>query len=149
MPMMAFLGLTLCCMRRGSKKRIPGVIYNIDQPALVPSLGWRGRVEGAGTAARLGLALRTLDVQISWEGLKRPSPDSGGPFASLEIVFKRPASSGQGSEYQLHQPEEVRGSRFQLVWHFGKFLLSDGCKNLPAQLMRDSCLGCSDSWSSA
>ncbi|KAK9868990.1 hypothetical protein WJX84_004562 [Apatococcus fuscideae] len=91
----------------GSKKRIPGVIYNIDQPALVPSLGWRGRVEGAGTAARLGLALRTLDVQISWEGLKRPSPDSGVPFASLEIVFKRPASSGQGSEYQLHRMEEV------------------------------------------
>ncbi|KAK9838020.1 hypothetical protein WJX74_009849 [Apatococcus lobatus] len=93
--------------RRGSKKRIPGVMYNIDRPALVPSLVWRGVVEDAVTSARLGLALRTLDTQISWEGLKRPAADSGAPFASLEISAKQLAASGQGSEYLIHQPEEV------------------------------------------
>ena len=92
---------------RGSKKRIPGVMYNIDRPALVPSMAWRGSVEEAGTSARLGLAIRTLDTQIPWEGLKRPAADSSAPFASLELSSKRQAASGRGSEYLVHQPEEV------------------------------------------
>lgn len=97
--------LSLAC--RGSKKRIPGVMYNIDRPTLVPSMAWRGDVEEAGTSARLGLALRTLDAQISWEGLKRPAADSSAPFASLELASKRAATFDIGSEYLVQQSEEV------------------------------------------
>lgn len=105
---MAWRGVgDLSCACRGSKKRIPGVMYNIDRPALVPSMAWRGDVEEAGTSARLGLALRTLDAQISWEGLKRPTTDSSAPFASLELASKRAATFDIGSEYLVQQSEEV------------------------------------------
>ncbi len=94
---------------RGSKKRIPGVLYNIDRPALIPSLLWESRVEDAGTAAGLGTALRVLDAQIGWEGLKKPAADSGAPFACLELADKRPTGSGRGVEYLVHQPEPEVG----------------------------------------
>ena len=113
-PLVAWRGVVdLDVLCRGSKKRIPGVMYNIDRPALVPSIAWRGNVEEAGTSARLGLALRTLDAQISWEGLKRPAADSSAPFASLELASKRAATFDQGSEYLVQQSEEV-GSFLQM-----------------------------------
>lgn len=74
-------------------------------------MAWRGNVEEAGTSARLGLALRTLDTQICWEGLKRPAADGNVPFASLELASRRTAASGQGSEYLVQQSEEVGSSK--------------------------------------
>ena len=116
----------LAVLRRGSKKRIPGVLYNIDRPALVPSLLWESRVEDAGTAAGLGMALRVLDAQIGWEGLKKPAADSGAPFACLELAGKRQTGSGRGAEYLVHQPEPEVGpaSLHKLNDFFGMSMVS-------------------------
>ena len=48
-------------------------------------------MQRAHTASELALQLRKLDSYIQWEALKRPAMDADSPFASAEILQRRPA----------------------------------------------------------
>ena len=68
-------------------------------------------LQGARTASELALQLRKLDGQIQWEALKRPVMDSDSPFASAEILSRRPQSTpGKGWEYLVQMVALVEAS---------------------------------------
>ena len=55
------------------------------------------------TASELALQLRKLDSNIQWEAMKRPLGDDF-PYASADILDRRPAAEQKGWEYLLQVP---------------------------------------------
>ncbi|KAL0019631.1 hypothetical protein WJX77_005620 [Trebouxia sp. C0004] len=90
--------------RRGGIVRVPNVKYNAKQLTLQPRLAWRGAMQAARTASELALQLRKLDSHIQWEALKRPLLDADSPYASAEVLGRRPAIMGMGWDYLVQMP---------------------------------------------
>lgn len=65
-------------------------------------------VQAAHTASELALQLRKLDSHIQWESLKRPLADADSPYATADILDRRPAVAGMGWDY-LVQMAPVEG----------------------------------------
>ncbi len=61
-------------------------------------------LQAARTASELALQLRKLDSHIQWEALKRPLLDADSPYASAEILERRPAVVGMGWDYLVQMP---------------------------------------------
>ena len=61
-------------------------------------------LQAARTASELALQLRKLDSHIQWEALKRPLLDADSPYASAEVLERRPAVAGMGWDYLVRMP---------------------------------------------
>ncbi len=61
-------------------------------------------LQAARTASELALQLRKLDSHIQWEALKRPLLDADSPYASAEVLERRPAVAGMGWDYLVQMP---------------------------------------------
>lgn len=66
-------------------------------------------LQGVRTASELALQLRKLDGHIQWETLKRPIMDTDNPFASAEVLERRPGPApSMGWEYLVQMaPAEI------------------------------------------
>ena len=61
-------------------------------------------LQAARTASELALQLRKLDSHVQWEALKRPLLDADSPYASAEVLERRPAVMGMGWDYLVQMP---------------------------------------------